>query len=68
MTIAEDWKLYWDKTSSDGYGTEIYFSRVNDGTEEDHMPIATVRSASSLCISNSNIYRWCPATEEWEIM
>ena len=68
MQMAEDYAQYWDLTGSDEFGTEVYFSRVNDGTEEEHLPIATVRSAGSLCISNSNTYRWCPATEEWETM
>ena len=49
MQMAEDYAQYWDLTGSDEFGTEVYFSRVNDGTEEEHLPMATVRSAGSLC-------------------
>ena len=68
MQMAEDWKLYWDKTSSDGYGTEIYFSRVNDGTEEEHMPTDHYKSSGSMCISNNKTFRWSQNNKTWEEM
>ena len=67
MQMAEDWKNYWDLTGSDSFGTEVYFSRVNDGTEEEHLPIDNNRSSGSLVISNQ-IFRWSQNNKTWEIM
>ena len=68
MQMAEDWKNYWDLTGSDSFGTEVYFSRVNDGTEGDHLPIDNNRSSSSLAISNNKTFRWSRNNKTWEEM
>ena len=58
MQMAEDYAQYWDLTESDSFGTEVYFSRVNDGTENDHLPTAHNQSSGSMCISNLTTFRW----------
>ena len=68
MQMAEDWKNYWDLTGTDSFGTEVYFSRVNDGTESDHLPIDNNRSSSSLAISNNKTFRWSRNNKTWEEM
>lgn len=67
MQMSEDWKNYWDLTGSDEFGTEVYFSRVNDGTENDHLPIDNNRSSGSLAISNQT-FRWSRNNKMWEEM
>ena len=66
MQMAEDYAQYWDLTESDSFGTEVYFSRVNDGAESDHLPIDNNRSSGSLAISNNNIFRWSQNNKTWE--
>ena len=67
MQMAKDYAQYWDLTGSDEFGTEVYFSRVNDGTEEEHMPIDSDRSSGSLAISNKT-FRWSQNNKTWEEM
>lgn len=67
MQMAEDYAQYWDLTESDRFGTEVYFSRVNDGTEEEHMPIDNNRSSGSMAISNKT-FRWSRNNKAWEEM
>ena len=68
MTMANDYAKYWNLTGSDSFGTEIYFSRVNDGTENDHLPIDNNRSSGSLAISNNQTFRWSQNNKMWEEM
>ena len=68
MQMAEDWENYWDRTGLDEFGTEVYFSRVNDGTEEEHLPTDNNRSSGSLAISNTKTFRWSRNNQTWEEM
>ena len=68
MQMAEDYAQYWDLTESDSFGTEVYFSRVNDGTEEEHLPKYSDRSSGSLAISNNQTFRWSQNNKMWEEM
>ena len=68
MQMAEDYAQYWDLTESDSFGTEVYFSRVNDGTENDHLPIDNERSSGSMEISNNQTFRWSQNNKTWEEM
>ena len=68
MQMAEDYAQYWDLTESDSFGTEVYFSRVNDGTENDHLPTAHNQSSGSMCISNLTTFRWSQTNKTGEEM
>ena len=68
MQMAEDSAQYWDFTGSDHSGPEVYLSRVNDGTEEEHLPIDNNRSSGSLAISNNQTFRWSQNNKTWEEM
>ena len=68
MQMAEDYAQYWDRTSTDEYGSEIYFSRVNDGTEEEHLPTDHNQSSGSMAISNTKTFRWSRNNKTWEEM
>ena len=67
-SMSKDYAKYWDLTESDSFGTEVYFSRVNDGTESDHLPIDNNRSSGSLAISNNTTFRWSQNNKAWEEM
>ena len=67
-SMSKDYAKYWDRTDTDNFGTEVYFSRVNDGSEEEHLPTDNNRSSSSLAISNNKTFRWSRNNKTWEEM
>ena len=68
MQMAEDYAKYWDRTDTDEFGTEVYFSRVSDGTEEEHLPTDHNQSSGSMAISNTKTFRWSRNNKMWEEM
>ena len=64
MTMADDYKEYWELGETDDNGDCIYWSK-DDTTAEDHMPPKTVRGSGSLCIMNSKVFRWQANKETW---
>lgn len=67
MTMADDYAKYWDRTYSDGYGVEIYWSSQSDA--EEHLPTpVSGRSSGSLCISANSAFKWLSKEQTWEEM
>ena len=67
-SMSKDYAKYWDRTDTDNFGTEVYFSRVNDGSEEEHLPTDHNQSSGSMAISNTKTFRWSRNNKTWEEM
>lgn len=58
MTMANDWKDYWDLVGSDKYGNETYSTKDVDDVCSQHMPVYSKRSSMSLCIGLEKTWKW----------
>ena len=65
MTMADDYKDFWQYGGNDGNGNDIWWSK-DDSQSEDHMPPVMNRGSGSLCIMNSKTFRWSSIKEIWE--